>query len=182
MIVVILKNVILVLLIILIVHFMLKNKLIDDNDEFMRKIVQKELIDKVSNKIEEEDNQMKVRKTNKKVQFEETNKEIERECDGQVKCEDYFVEGNNEEDKMKELYDFVFDKEDNNDGSLNKFFPSNVEDKTITDRTEIDQHINDINMEKDDGNCQFEIIGVIEEKTDIHGLDTLSTTNYSSLM
>jgi len=157
---------------------MLKNKLIEEKDSFMRKIVHKELIDKVSNKIDEEDTQMKMIKTKKKVKFEE----VVRECDGGVKCEDYFVEGDNEEDKMKELYDFVFDKEETNDGTLNKFFPSNVEDKTIVDTTEIDEHINEINMEKESGNCQFEIIGVIEEKTDIHGLDTLSTTNYSSLL
>lgn len=181
---VILKNVILVLLIILIVHFMLKNKLIEERDSFVRRIVHKELVDKVSNKIEEEEIEMSKKRVSgeKRVHFEDTfSPEIERECPGQVKCEDYMKEGENEEDKMKELYDFVFDKEEGEtEGSLNSFFPTNVEDKTVVDSNEIDQHINEIDQ-KTNCNCQFEIIGVIEDKTDILGVDVLSAANYSNL-
>lgn len=204
MIVVIMKNTILIFLIILIAHFMLKNKLLDDKDSFVRKLVHKELVDDVNTKIEEE----KIIRKEKKVRFAE----IERDCPGQVQCKDYIEKEDNisgNDKMMKELYDFVFDDQTQND-SINNFFPTDVVDKTIVDNTDLDKHKKELQETRSDlvdtrstakrvtnthgmsdtnnvannvvSECNFEIIGVIDsESMDIQGLDMLSSTNFSNI-
>jgi hypothetical protein len=115
------------------------------------------------------------------------------ECLGHLECDDFtrtekdMPELASKESKMKELYDFVF-HEDSTAGSkgLNDFFPEDVTDEVKVDKTEIDAlnavHENKF-AENKNGHCNFEVIGLIEieNDSDVYGLDTLTSTNFSNL-
>lgn len=208
MIVVILKNIILVCLIVMIIHFMLKNRLLEENDLFVRRLVHQDVMDQVSNKIEEElrksdDDMYRKPSTKKRVHFDPNTQDqkektsisagdiidnVERECPGMVQCKDYVDKPNvvNENDvNMKELYDFVFDEEKRDtDNSLNTYFPTDVVDKTVVDSTEIDQHKLQMTQTTKVSSCDYEVVGLIDELDNIEsiqGLDMLSSTNFSNI-
>lgn len=207
MIVVILKNTLLILLIILIVHFMIKNSIVDNLDMFKRKVVHDESISHVTNSLAksvssdvdnevlEERNETKaspIASPKKKVHFNMTS-EYEPECPNGVRCEDYKTSDEsgmrNEQSNMKELYDFVFDDKSSKDTekSLDSYFPKDVKDKIQTDRTELSTHLTE--RSKEQTHCDFEVIGVIEMTNDpnsdgldtVNGIDTLSSNYFSSI-
>lgn len=197
MIVVILKNTLLILLITLIIHFMIKNAILDDMDLFKRKIVHDDTlinvessfksIEKNSEIVNEENIKEKPRK--KKVHFGRPIS-IEPECPNGVTCKDYDVSEESgvsidEHDNMKELYDFVFDEDKKDTVNLNNFFPENVTDETVIDDTELHRHINENSAKESlSHNCNFEVVGMIEMnggEDNIDGLDSLTSNYFSNL-
>ena len=203
MIVVILKNTLLILLITLIIHFMIKNAILDDIDLFRRKVVHDDTLINVKSSFksleksvvtdEESTNERKNEK--KKVHFERPT--IEPECPNGVTCKDYDVSEESgvsidEQNNMKELYDFVFDEDKKDTVNLNTFFPENVTDETVVDdNTELHRHAQSQSQSyaKEDKesmshNCNFEVIGMIEMNSgedNIDGLDTLTSNYFSNL-
>jgi len=209
MIVVILKNTLLILLIILIIHFMIKNAILEDIDLFKRKMVHDDALINVKSSFkslkkavgEETDHMEKVnektyKKTDdKRVRFEDPTTIIKPECPNGVTCKDYDVSEESgmsisEQNNMKELYDFVFDDDKKDGVNLNVFFPENVTDETVVDETELQKHSQSYTKKRTDEkeslshNCNFEVIGMIEMNTgedNIDGLDTLTSNYFSSL-
>lgn len=204
MIVVILKNTLLILLITLIIHFMIKNAILDEIDLFKRKVVHDDTLinfkssfkslELNKSEIDEEEDMMKEKKNDKKVRFE-CPKSIEPDCPSGVTCKDYDVSEEsgvliNEQNNMKELYDFVFDEDKKDTVNLNNFFPENVTDETVIDETEFDKHAqsytNEHVKEKEtlSHNCNFEVIGMIEMdggENNIDGIDSLTSNYFSNL-
>lgn len=196
MIVVILKNTLLILLIILIIHFMIKNAILDDMDLFKRKIVHDDALINVESSFKSlekksvtDDGDIKAKPRTKKVHFERP-KSIEPECPNGVTCKDYDVSEESgvsidEHENMKELYDFVFDEDKKDTVTLNNFFPENVTDETVVDDTELHKHINEHKEQESlSHNCNFEVIGMIEMnggEDNIDGLDTLTSNYFSNL-
>lgn len=214
--IVILKNTLLILLVIFILHFMIKNKLIDDiNNERLRfKNCAKSVktVENVEN-VKPASCVKHVRFADKKIEhkveecevvnddfYENISKNIELEdkeyvdkCEGQLNCKNMIKATSRSEplqkDKMKELYDFVFDgseeKEAGEGEGLNKYFPTDVKDTTFLDSTELDKHKAEKlqEMMKQENNCNFEVIGVIEAEQldDIHGLDSTSSSYFSQI-
>lgn len=192
MIVVILKNTLLILLIVLIVHFMIKNRIVDDLDTFKRKLVHDDTLNETNIK-QDSAPYVKVEEENKKpngtktVRFEEN--EYVPECPNGLTCDDFKVSeesGMSNEDNMKELYDFVYDEESNKSmigQTLQDFFPEDKPLETQVDKTEIDTHHAKKSMETVNTSCNFEVIGMIEVdgEDDVFGLDTLSSTNFSNI-
>ena len=225
--IVILKNTLLILLVIFILHFIIKNKLIDDiNNERLRfkncakNVKNVESIESVkpiesvrSVKPASPSCVKQVRFADKKIEhkveecevvnddfYENISKNIELEdkeyvdkCEGQLNCKNMIKATSRSEplqkDKMKELYDFVFDgseeKEAGEGEGLNKYFPTDVKDTTFLDSTELDKHKAEKlqEMMKQENNCNFEVIGVIEAEQldDIHGLDSTSSSYFSQI-
>jgi hypothetical protein len=208
-----LKNSLLIVLIVLIIHFMIKNRMLDDIDMYRRRLVHDDTMNDhtlggskvngrrcMSNvKVNEEENLSNCRK----VRFNRNDDEDLKKCDmenllecvGNVTCDDMTKTDNDmpelasEENKMKELYDFVFleDSNANSSKGLNDFFPDDVKDDIIFDKTEIDVHNNAVVenkfAENKNGHCNFEVIGLIEkeDESDVYGLDSLTSTNFSNL-
>ena len=208
MIVVILKNTLLILLITLIIHFMIKNAILDDIDLFKRKVVHDDTLINVKSSFksleknnsgidEEEDIKKKIseKRNEKMVRFERP-RNIEPECPNGVTCKDYDVSEESgvsidEQNNMKELYDFVFDEDKKDTVNLNNYFPENVTDETVIDDTELQRHTQSYtnehsSKEKDtlSHNCNFEVIGMIEMdggEDNIDGLDSLTSNYFSNL-
>jgi hypothetical protein len=193
MIVVIFKNTLLILLIVLIVHFMIKNRIVDDLDTFKRKLVHDDTLNETNIKqppprlnvnVDEENIKPNGTKT---VRFAEN--EYVPECPNSLTCDDFKVSeesGMSNEDNMKELYDFVYDEESNKstiEHTLQDFFPEDKPLETQVDKTEIDTHHAKKSMETVNTSCNFEVIGMIEVngEDDVFGLDTLSSTNFSNI-
>lgn len=203
MIVVILKNTLLILLITLIIHFMIKNAILDDIDLFKRKVVHDDALINVKSSfksleknvvVTEEENVTEKPNDKKKVRFEQR-PVIEPECPNGVTCKDYDVSEESgisidEQNNMKELYDFVFDEDKKDTVNLNTFFPENVTDETVVDDTELQRHTRSQSrsqsQEKESlsHNCNFEVIGMIEMNAgedNIDGLDSLTSNYFSNL-
>lgn len=217
--IVILKNTLLILLVIFILHFIIKNKLIDDiNNERLRfkncakSVKNVESVENVENVKPASPSCVKqVRFADKKIEhkveecevvnddfYENISKNIELEdkeyvdkCEGQLNCKNMIKATSRSEplqkDKMKELYDFVFDGSEEKEAGegLNKYFPTDVKDTTFLDSTELDKHKAEKleEMMKQENNCNFEVIGVIEAEQldDIHGLDSTSSSYFSQI-
>nr|QOI90422.1 hypothetical protein HWQ62_00286 [Pyramimonas orientalis virus] len=201
MIVVILKNTLLIILIVLIIHFMIKNRMLDELDTFKRKMVHDDTrhdgqyhtshikpTAMVSGTGSDKPDSQTAR--TKKVHFDD--KDILPECTSVLSCDDFKLtdkdmpELASKESKMKELYDFVFHEDSTVETSLNAFFPNDVTDESIVDKTEIDQHHKEKEskfVENKNAHCNFEVIGVIESVSDadIYGLDSLTSTNFSNI-
>ena len=175
---VILKNALLVFLIVLIIHFMIQNQLLENKETMRRKQIHRATENKATipppspKKVEEET--VVVNCPKKKVRF------AEKECSGSLTCDDFDVpEGVVEkEERMKELYDFVFDSDPTN---MDTYFPKTTEE-IKTDKTELDLHKIHENT-PDNLECNFEIIGIIEtDETDIGGVDTTSSSYLSKII
>lgn len=197
MIVVILKNTLLILLITLIIHFMIKNAILDDIDLFKRRVVHDDTLDNVESTfnsleknlmIKDKQNTKEPMNDKKRVRFERP--AIEPECPNGVTCQDYDVSEESgvsidEHNNMKELYDFVFDEDKEDTVNLNSFFPENVTDETVVDNTEIHSHTHSSEVKESmSHNCNFEVIGMIEMNSgedNIDGLDTLTSNYFSNL-
>lgn len=213
MIVVILKNTLLILLIVLIIHFMIKNRIMDDIDTFKRKLVHDDTLNELHNQtarqhqrvlrnvVVEEESSLSTARAKKQVRFDEN--EYVPECPNGLTCDDFkeseMLSSKDDENTMKELYDFVYDevsKEQQQEGTtslpqnteLHDFFPEGQTFETKVDKTEIDAHHQSTaqsvnNMVPND--CNYEVVGVIEVEAtrgdDVYGLDTLSSTNFSSI-
>ena len=203
MIVVILKNTLLILLITLIIHFMIKNAILDDIDLFKRKVVHDDTLINVKSSFksleksvvkDEENENVKEKQHEKKVRFVER-PIIEPECPNGVTCKDYDVSEESgasidEQNNMKELYDFVFDEDKKDPVNLNTFFPENVTDDTMVDNTELHIHTQNYTKKRAEEkeslshNCNFEVIGMIEMNSgedNIDGLDSLTSNYFSNL-
>ena len=203
MILVVLKNTLLIVLIVLIIHFMIKNRMLDDIDTYRRRLVHDDTMSEHKpydsrrrSTINEEENISNCRKvrfnTNNDKDIKECGMDDILECASHVTCDDMtktskdMPELASEENKMKELYDFVFLEDSNsNSKGLNDFFPDDVKDDIIFDKTEIDVHntavVENKFTENKNGHCNFEIVGVIEREDDVYGLDSLTSTNFSNL-
>ena len=197
MIVVILKNTLQILLIILIVHFMIKNRIVDDFDSFKRRVVHGDTLNEMKNKqyvntdvrVDDENKQFVDVKyeTKKTVRFDDNNNEYVPECPNGLTCDDFKVSeecGISNEDNIKELYDFVYEEESNKlttGQTIQDFFPETTTFETKVDKTEIDTHRTEKSTEIINNNCNFEVIGMIETEEDVFGLDMLSSTNFSNI-
>ena len=201
MILVVLKNTLLIILIVLIIHFMIKNRILDDMDSFKRKLVHVDTLNEnteypalskrcLKNKtIDEELMDKRVRFDDDQILKNACEEQVP-ECLSHLECDDFtrtekdMPELASKESKMKELYDFVF-HEDSTAGSkgLSDFFPENVTDEVNVDKTELDAVISNKFAENKNGHCNFEVIGLIEieNDNDVYGLDTLTSNNFSNL-
>lgn len=225
MIVVILKNTLLILLIVLITHFMIKNRIMDDIDNFKRKLVHDDTLNELHNSsgankqiasvVEEERNLVSshhLGAKKKPVRFDDS--EYVPECPNGLTCDDFKVTdeslgmmASKEENSMKELYDFVYDEVSKEDSripkeeknlnplqnteasrqSMHDFFPEGQTFETKVDKTEIDAHYSSKSMEMVPNSCNFEVVGMIEvdgggDEGSVFGLDTLSSTNFSTIL
>lgn len=177
----IIKNSLLLFLIVLIFHFMIKNQILEDVELLKRKQVHEQTLSSPTS----------ISKQHKKVRFanddvvkeeNEISEQYVKECSNSLTCDDMTLpEGvSQKHNHMQELYDFVYDKEQN----INSYFPEKVTE-TLYDETELDQHIQDKKTEfkqEEDLSCNFEVIGIIEHSNEIDGLDTTSSGFLSKLI
>lgn len=176
---------------------MIKNRMIDDIDSFKRRIIHDDTLQSIKN-IPNRKTKMEQDIAGRKVRFNteesepvscDLDGELEKigECLGNITCDDMtktdkdMPELASQENKMKELYDFVFLEDSNsNSKGLNEFFPEDVKDVNMFDKTEVDVHnaiVENKFEENKNGHCNFEVIGVIESEndSDVYGLDSLSS-------
>lgn len=175
----IIKNSLLLFLIVLIFHFMIKNQILEDVELLKRKHVHEQTM--LSSPILQKNVRFKSNDNNVKEEIEKS-QPYEKECSDSLTCDDMKLpEGVSQKtNHMQELYDFVFDKEQN----IDSYFPEKVSD-TSYDETELDEHIQDkINdlKKEEDLTCNFEVIGIIEQNNDIGGVDTTSSTFLSKII
>lgn len=112
-----------------------------------------------------------------------SNEEKPNKC--KIPCAD-FLKTKDEADKdsnIKALYEFVFSEEKSEDDNLNKYFPSNVIDQVNIDKTEIDKHHNNVELNQESSNYKYEVIGNIKEDNvdGIEGIDSMGMSNFSNL-
>ena len=221
--VLVLKNALLILLMILILHFMIRNKLVDDRNAFRRRLIYMDTVR--ANRLEfeddgspeavrakgavlagvtdagsgmvaksiaqapmllatgeggmvegqEEDNVVPLAAANDTEEDIETDevrpaeeKKTSTSESRQAKCEEGVNSRRKKEDRMKELYDFVYSEEDgkprgSGGSDISKYFPEGVADGATVDRTELVEHSRQISkkLKARDFNatCNFEVIG-----------------------
>ena len=225
--VLVLKNALLILLMILIVHFMIRNKLVDDRNAFRRRLIYMDTVR--ANRLEFEDDgspeaigakgavlagvadagsgmvTTKIAQApmllvtgeggdeghtddaaplvaandteyidalsaddSDVVQPAEGKKKTSLSESREAKCEDASSSRRNKEDRMRELYDFVYSEEDgkprgSGGSDISKYFPEGVQDGATVDRTELVEHSRQISKKlkaRDvDATCNFEVIG-----------------------
>lgn len=191
----IIKNSLLAILIILILHFIVKNEMVDDIEKLRKKTLkavenenEKVLPVPVTTQPFEEikyDKNVKLKKLEHKgddVDYAQNKdyKEYVKDCKNAITCTDFKLPENvHESNQMKELYEYVFMNEDD---SLDKQF-QNVKGNIAVDMTELDHHLKEIaatqNSNTDDLLCSFEVIGLIDSE-EIEGLDAFSQTHLFS--
>lgn len=203
-----LKNALLFFFIILILHFMIQNKLIESRNDSKRQMVITETMNgaKIANEavsatsdigsgvkdttVETMTEYAPVVTEGKPIEevFEKEDKVVD-EC--KLSCDSFKEEPPvvKEENKMKDLYDFVFSEENHTEcagsknGGLDEFFPKNVVDKVVSDVNEVDVHRQNVKLQqpsKDHFRCNFEVVGSLcnsSNNDSIEGIETLTTAS-----
>lgn len=249
--VLVLKNALLILLMILILHFMIRNKLVEDRNVFRRRLIYMDTVR--ANRLEFEDdgspeavrakgavlagvsdagsgvvakkiaqapmllatgeggatedlaaeddvvplvaaNDTEEGADTDEVQPAEEKKTSISES-RQAKCEEGVNSRRKKEDRMKELYDFVYSEEDgkprgSGGSDISKYFPEGVTDGATVDRTELVEHSRQISnkLKARDFNatCNFEVIGSLcgdggAPDDSIQGVEHSTASFYSEL-
>lgn len=248
--VLVLKNALLILLMILILHFMIRNKLVEDRNAFRRRLIYMDSV-RTNKLVEFEDdgspeavrakdavmagmtdagsgmvptkvarepivlatgeggaNEQDVgplgaaNDTEEDVDTDEVlpaeEKKTSMSESRQAKCADE-ASGSprkKREDRMKELYDFVYSEEDgrprgSGGSDISKYFPEGVTDGATVDRTELVEHSRQISkkLKARDFNatCNFEVIGSLcgeggaAPDDSIQGVEHSTASFYSEL-
>lgn len=192
----IIKNSVLAILIILIIHFIIKNEIVD-NIEKMKRITipsehventlltnnQQKTLDTISNKKKPSLSEQQINLDNSKEKVYEEKVYEEKECKNSITCDDYKLPEITTDESMKELYEYVFNNEPNKQLDI-IYDEKKQEDKIFVDMTEIDQHMKDVSTKHTDENlmCGFEIIGIIDQNddNDVLGIDMFSQNSVFS--
>lgn len=101
-----------------------------------------------------------------------------------IPCKEFLKTKEDEKDSnIKALYDFVFSEEQTGEDDLNKYFPSNVIDQVNYDKTEVDKHYNNTQLNDENRKYKYEVVGNIKDETidGIEGIDSMGLSNYSNL-
>jgi hypothetical protein len=169
----VLKNSMLLFLIILIIHFMVKNELLESYHR-------------------QQNQTQPVRKTPMK-QEDSLRKDFEKKtvCEESVKIVDkpYAIDTRDtqdtqgiQENQFKELYDFVYENTEDSDTSLEKYFTSKIETPNTTNPEISAHHAEKISEQKDNDHfmCDYEVIGNIDSMDDmLAGLDMSCSQMFS---
>ena len=177
----VLKNSMLLFLIILIIHFMVKNELLES---YHRQQNQTQPVRKNPMK---RDDYLKIKDSEKKTVCEES--------DNIVVVKPYAIDTQDtrdtqdtqdtqgiQENQFKELYDFVYENTEESDKSLEKYFTSKIETPNTTNPEISAHHAEKICEQKDNDHfmCDYEVIGNIDSMDDmLAGLDMSCSQMFS---
>lgn len=175
----VLKNSMLLFLIILIIHFMVKNELLES---YHRQQNQTQPVRK--NPMKRED-YLKRKDSGNNVCEESVNiveKPYTTDTRDTRDTQDTQDTQGIQENQFKELYDFVYENTEDSDTSLEKYFTSKIETPNTTNPEISAHHAEKISEQKDNDHfmCDYEVIGNIDSMDDmLAGLDMSCSQMFS---